>query len=718
MIPRKSEHTLEVQGNVSTKKMTIAANAVAFRALIDGMYADKIGSIMRELWTNAWDAQVEAGLTDKPFEVRLPTSLNPSFHVRDFGVSMPHDIVMEVFTTMFESTKRESNAVAGKFGVGSKSPFAYTDAYTVTCFLDGEVRIYSVHIGSDGSPEVALMQRGETEEPNGLMVAFPVEKDDFAAFRKAAARTSLGFDVKPIINVGDDVFMDLPEIELEHENWKLYKKTEYRIGLRIKMGCVTYPIDREFFSDEMDSKIGDANLTVEVPIGACDVNLSREALSYDDETVVNLQTAFSEAIQSIEDFVAGSLTDATSYRDACTRYEKALETLKTIGIDSDGLSCFHKGIPARTKTWLPVYWTHRVNMYTRRHFTANRPTTSLSKNDVAYFSSDDSIQTANASLYVFSKQGQNTPYLGDRIKQYLEDIAETSPHIRFVKRIELRSVMIPCRDTLKTVLLDIPDNQIVFADELPFDRSRIPAPVEGETPQANYHYMLGGTYRCQSRIRDDIECYVLTAGAHRPDSVHYNKTFRDRYNTVLSAFDSLGWNPVVIHLPKKDRELKDKLDLPDFYDLCQKKIKEVMSGDQFHALLAYDQEISDYYSPYHALNRSMKDLQEEIDVLQYLEESSGARPLFEFLDMVSKCEQTSAYPHNSSRLIKRISEVSTSLGLPESDMSQVEDHKARLRGLYDKFDSEYPMVRLFHYRNVDEATPWGHADFIDYLNSK
>lgn len=171
MIPRKSEHTLEVQGNVSTKKMTIAANAVAFRALIDGMYADKIGSIMRELWTNAWDAQVEAGLTDKPFEVRLPTSLNPSFHVRDFGVSMPHDIVMEVFTTMFESTKRESNAVAGKFGVGSKSPFAYTDAYTVTCFLDGEVRIYSVHIGSDGSPEVALMQRGETEEPNGLMVA-------------------------------------------------------------------------------------------------------------------------------------------------------------------------------------------------------------------------------------------------------------------------------------------------------------------------------------------------------------------------------------------------------------------------------------------------------------------------------------------------------------------------------------------------------------------
>ena len=110
-----------------TQEFTIKANGKAFRALISTLYENKIQSIVREIWSNALDAHVEAGCADVPFSVTFPTMLNPVFIVRDYGVSLEHDQVMRLYTTVFESTKEDTNDATGKFGLGSKSPFAYTD---------------------------------------------------------------------------------------------------------------------------------------------------------------------------------------------------------------------------------------------------------------------------------------------------------------------------------------------------------------------------------------------------------------------------------------------------------------------------------------------------------------------------------------------------------------------------------------------------------------
>ncbi len=109
------------------------------RKLIDDLYSDKIATPIRELWTNAFDSHIMAGCAAKSFRCQLPNAKTPTFMVRDYGVSLTHEQVMVLYTTVFRSTKERTNAQVGQLGLGSKSPFCYTDAFSVVAYMDGEV---------------------------------------------------------------------------------------------------------------------------------------------------------------------------------------------------------------------------------------------------------------------------------------------------------------------------------------------------------------------------------------------------------------------------------------------------------------------------------------------------------------------------------------------------------------------------------------------------
>ena len=121
-------------------------SAKAFSILSSGLYANKIRAIIRELSTNAYDSHVAAGCADRPFEVHLPTSLEPWFSVRDYGVGLSHQQVVNIYTTYFESTKTGSNDFVGALGLGSKSPFSYTENFGVTAVQNGHMGVYTALI--------------------------------------------------------------------------------------------------------------------------------------------------------------------------------------------------------------------------------------------------------------------------------------------------------------------------------------------------------------------------------------------------------------------------------------------------------------------------------------------------------------------------------------------------------------------------------------------
>ena len=130
---------LELSGFGEQRSFSILASGKAFRNLMDGLYSRKIEAAVRELCTNAQDSHVAAGWPGRQFLVSLPTDFNLKFSVRDYGVGMPHAQVMDRYSTLFDSTKDQSNNETGMLGLGSKSPFAYTDGFTLRCW-DGEQR--------------------------------------------------------------------------------------------------------------------------------------------------------------------------------------------------------------------------------------------------------------------------------------------------------------------------------------------------------------------------------------------------------------------------------------------------------------------------------------------------------------------------------------------------------------------------------------------------
>ena len=136
---------VERDGIANDGAFSIQFNAKMAKILSDGLYSDKIQSIVREIACNAVDSHVEAGYADRPIEVHLPTTWEPWFHVRDFGVGLDHNQVIGIYTVYGASTKTNSNEFIGQLGLGSKSPFSYVDAFDVTARKDGVERQYSMY---------------------------------------------------------------------------------------------------------------------------------------------------------------------------------------------------------------------------------------------------------------------------------------------------------------------------------------------------------------------------------------------------------------------------------------------------------------------------------------------------------------------------------------------------------------------------------------------
>ncbi len=114
MIPKNVREGATAFGLEGEKAyFTIKPNGKAFRTLIDGLYSNKVRAVIRELCSNAADSHIAAG-NDAPFEVTIPTTLDPTFRVRDFGTGLKHEQVMHLYTTIFESTKETTNDQTGR----------------------------------------------------------------------------------------------------------------------------------------------------------------------------------------------------------------------------------------------------------------------------------------------------------------------------------------------------------------------------------------------------------------------------------------------------------------------------------------------------------------------------------------------------------------------------------------------------------------------------
>ena len=268
----------------------IRNSAKAFNILSSGLYANKIRAVIRELSCNAVDSHTAAGKKDTPFDVHLPNSLEPWFSIRDYGTGLSHEQVTNIYTTYFESTKTTSNEFIGALGLGSKSPFSYTDNFTVTAVKDGKKGIYSAFINAEGVPSIAQMMTEDTNEPNGVEVKFSVNQThDFRKFYDEARVVYKYFGLRPVIaGYNDFKFEDVTYETKDIVPGVHSIKSHQSLAV---MGNIAYPIDvpnAESALGELGKLLG-CGLEMHFDIGELDFQASREGLSYIPQTIESIK---------------------------------------------------------------------------------------------------------------------------------------------------------------------------------------------------------------------------------------------------------------------------------------------------------------------------------------------------------------------------------------------------------------------------------------------
>jgi hypothetical protein len=283
----------------------IRNSAKAFSILSSGLYANKVRAIIRELSCNAVDSHVAAGKYDLPFDVHLPNQLEPWFAIRDYGTGLSHDQVTNIYTTYFESTKTGSNDYIGALGLGSKSPFSYTDNFTVTAVKDGIKGIYTAFINNEGVPSIALMAQENTDEPAGVEIKFSVnDRYDYDKFRREAQQVYRYFQLKP--NVTGYADFKIPAIEYDQQDIIAgvhSYKDPYANTVAI-MGNIAYPIEVPESDKSLENLRGllRCGLELHFDIGELDFQASREGLSYIPQTIEaikNKLTAVNDALTGV-----------------------------------------------------------------------------------------------------------------------------------------------------------------------------------------------------------------------------------------------------------------------------------------------------------------------------------------------------------------------------------------------------------------------------------
>lgn len=231
------QHNSTIETNVKQRDFSIELNAVAFKVLATDLYSDPVSSVIREIISNAVDA-CNAGSLPIMYDVHLPTKLDQTFKVRDYGVSLNEQEVFGMYSTLFASSKRDSDTAIGALGIGKLSPLSLAGSFSVTSFLDGVKTMYVVTM-DNGIPATSKLGSVPTEEANGVEISVAVSDNFLGDFKRKLEKFLRFFPHQPKhVNTTIDVPKDV--ITMSGTGWAYYK-AEYGASPLLVMGGVAYP---------------------------------------------------------------------------------------------------------------------------------------------------------------------------------------------------------------------------------------------------------------------------------------------------------------------------------------------------------------------------------------------------------------------------------------------------------------------------------------------
>lgn len=329
-----STNTITKSENFVESNYSIDATAKAFAILSDGLYSNKILAVVRELSTNAYDSHVAAGCPERAFDVHLPTALDNEFSIRDYGTGLSKEDCMSLYTTYFRSDKTDSNDAVGCLGLGSKSPFAYTDQFMVESFHNGNHMTFSAYKNENDEPVFALLSEQPTSDPNGLRVSFATEAGDTTNFKYEAQNVWKYFVATPNTNIDVEV-VSQGDATMSGDDWQICNKANRGYAKNeLVMGQIGYELDADQFEgDVYDLLWRGYGLIIHANIGDVDITPSRESLSYNSRTKEFIHNKVKSILEEISTQTQQYIDDSPTLWDARLDWvgvHKAMNSVKTI----------------------------------------------------------------------------------------------------------------------------------------------------------------------------------------------------------------------------------------------------------------------------------------------------------------------------------------------------------------------------------------------------
>lgn len=287
---------------------------VLFDMLSNKLYVHKEKASIREICTNAADANRDAGNGKKPIIIHAPSEDEPYFSVTDMGNGLDGDELLGTFTAFGYSTKRANAEANGTLGLGCKSPMAYlqtfskTPSFTVISVKNERRYLANYAINSHGIPTPYLLE----DEPapgvqSGLTVTFECNPKELKRFCQAMEDVLQWFDA-PYKIVGKGHACKVPSREILTKFGPLVVlKNEFSnrfdgTGFYVVMANVAYPVSLNALPDKLAMRLsflqGKTRAYIEVPNGAVDFSISREGLEYNPHTLKALERASREIQQA------------------------------------------------------------------------------------------------------------------------------------------------------------------------------------------------------------------------------------------------------------------------------------------------------------------------------------------------------------------------------------------------------------------------------------
>ncbi len=328
----KAANTTSNIPRTNTTRMAIDVDGMEhIMALLTNLYKDRELAVIREYYTNALDAHVEAGVS-KAVKITLPTWDDPTYVVQDFGVGMSEWDIKNVFSQYGASTKRNSNEQVGAFGLGCKSAFAITTQFTVLSVKMGMKCTTLFSMVENGTYESTVVSNVETDEPQGTIIKIPVDSDlwefnntasKFFSFSKPGSVLVDGKEPKNVLD-GTTKIVDPTD-----SNMYLHLKPNGDGESYVIMGSVPYALSNE----EIKKSLQRLNVTISsnfvrmpkyfpVPIGAVDLTPSREGLRFTDKTNEAIDKYISFIVNDLRKIAEDEMDTAETLEDLWSTYKR------------------------------------------------------------------------------------------------------------------------------------------------------------------------------------------------------------------------------------------------------------------------------------------------------------------------------------------------------------------------------------------------------------